>query len=70
MYPQALHHPEYNITQLTYLKVDCPIDGDLDELCLSFFNQVDKELGTRYSRNGETLFSLNPRGRDCYPQLW
>ena len=38
MYPQALHHHDYNITQLTYLKVDCPIDGDLDELCLSFFN--------------------------------
>lgn len=49
MYPQALHHAEYNITQLVYLKVDCPIDGDLDELCLSFFNQVDKVLGTRYS---------------------
>ena len=51
MYPQALHHPEYNITQLTYLKVDCPIDGDLDELCLSFFNQVDRVLGTHYSRS-------------------
>ncbi|MBO2639307.1 ATP-binding protein [Shewanella algae] len=51
MYPQALYHPEYNITQLTYLKVDCPIDGDLDELCLSFFNQVDKVLGTHYSRS-------------------
>ncbi|MBP4067452.1 AAA family ATPase [Aeromonas sp. MaB10011B] len=51
MYPQALYHPEYNITQLTYLKVDCPIDGDLDELCLSFFNQVDRVLGTHYSRS-------------------
>ena len=26
------NHPDYNITQLVYLKVDCPIDGDLDEL--------------------------------------
>ncbi|OXS16084.1 transporter [Zobellella denitrificans] len=51
MYSQALYHPEYNITQLTYLKVDCPIDGDLDELCLSFFNQVDRVLGTQYSRS-------------------
>ncbi|AVE36528.1 ATP-binding protein [Pseudomonas aeruginosa] len=51
MYPQALHHPDYNITQLVYLKVDCPIDGDLDELCLSFFNEVDKILGTHYSRS-------------------
>lgn len=51
MYPQALHHSEYNITQLSYLKIDCPIDGDLDELCLSFFNEVDKVLGTHYSRS-------------------
>lgn len=51
LYPQALFHPEFNITQLIYLKVDCPIDGDLDELCLSFFNQVDRVLGTRYSES-------------------
>ncbi len=51
MYPQALHHQEHSITQLVYLKIDCPIDGDLDELCLSFFNQVDKVLGTHYSRS-------------------
>jgi len=50
-YPQALLHPETNITQLVYLKLDCPIDGDLDELCLSFFNQVDKVLLTRYSQS-------------------
>lgn len=51
MYPQALHHPDYNITQLVYLKIDCPIDGDLDELCLSFFIEVDRVLGTHYSRS-------------------
>lgn len=51
MYPQAIHHPDYNITQLVYLKIDCPIDGDLDELCLSFFNAVDNILGTHYSRS-------------------
>ncbi|MGJ8526009.1 Transposon Tn7 transposition protein TnsC [Halomonadaceae bacterium LMG 33818] len=51
MYPQCMHHPDYNITQLVYLKLDCPIDGDLDELCLGFFNAVDKVLGTQYSRS-------------------
>jgi len=51
MYPQALYHPEYHIAQLTYLKIDCPMDGDLDELCLSFFNEVDKILGTHYSQS-------------------
>ena len=50
-YPQALFHQEHNITQLVYLKIDCPIDGDLDELCLSFFNEVDKVLHTRYSQS-------------------
>ena len=45
---QALHHPEYNITQLVYLKVDYPVDGDLDELCLSFFSEEDKIRGTHY----------------------
>ncbi|MCF6458736.1 ATP-binding protein [Pseudoalteromonas sp. MMG024] len=49
MYRQAIYHPEYNITQLTYLRIDCPGDGDLVELCLSFFSAVDKVLGTRYS---------------------
>jgi hypothetical protein len=51
MYPLAIYHPEHHITQLTYLKIDCPIDGDLDELCLSFFSQVDRVLGTRYSQS-------------------
>jgi hypothetical protein len=47
-YPQALYHPEYNVSQLVYLKIDCPIDGDLDELCLSFFQEMDRVLGTDY----------------------
>ncbi len=50
MYPQAIMHPKYNITQLVYLKLDCPHDGDLDELCLSFFTEVDKILHTRYNQ--------------------
>lgn len=49
MYPQAINHPKYNIVQLTYLKIDCPSDGDLNALCLSFFRAVDHVLGTRYS---------------------
>jgi ABC-type dipeptide/oligopeptide/nickel transport system ATPase component len=50
-YPQAIFHPEYNIVQLTYLTLECPIDGDLIEFCLSFFNEVDKVLHTRYSQS-------------------
>lgn len=50
-YPQAIFHPEYNVTQVTYLKLECPIDGDLDELCISFFNEIDKVLHSRYSQS-------------------
>jgi hypothetical protein len=50
-YPQAIFHPEHSIVQLTYLKLECPSDGDLNELCLSFFNEVDKVLHTRYSQS-------------------
>lgn len=50
-YPQAIFHPDYNVTQVTYLKLECPIDGDLDELCISFFNEIDKVLHSRYSQS-------------------
>lgn len=48
-YPQVIRHSTYNITQIVYLKLDCPPDGDLDELCLSFFSAVDVLLKSRYS---------------------
>jgi len=50
-YPQAIFHPDYNITQVTYLKLECPINGDLDELCINFFNAIDKVLHSRYSQS-------------------
>lgn len=48
MYPQAIHHPQYNVVQVPFVKIECPIDGDLNELCFSFFNKLDDILGSNY----------------------
>lgn len=52
-YPQVIQHSEYNgidlnTSQLVYLKLDCPFDGSIKGLCLDFFFNVDKVLGTNY----------------------
>jgi len=53
-YPQAIYHEKYNTYQLTYLRIECPVDGSLKSLCLNFFQEVDKHLHTdlteRYGR--------------------
>lgn len=49
-YPQAIFHPDYNITQLVYLKLDCPYNGNLKSLCIEFFMAVDRVLHTNYTR--------------------
>jgi len=49
-YPKALYHPEFNMIQIPWLKVDCPHDGTLTEFCLSFFMALDRRLGTDYLR--------------------
>ncbi len=53
MYPQVIKHEEYkeaplSRTQIVWLKIDCPYDGNLSTLCKSFFKAVDDILGTRY----------------------
>lgn len=53
MYPQIIKHDEYNNqnfsrTQIVWLKIDCPYDGNLSTLCKSFFKAIDDLLGTRY----------------------
>lgn len=52
-YPQHIIHTEYKgktltLSQLTWLKLDCPPDGSLRALCLKFFQLVDHILGTNY----------------------
>lgn len=53
LYPQVIEHTEYrgkpfNFTQLVYLKLDCPHNGQLGGLCYSFFEEIDRVMGTDY----------------------
>lgn len=47
-YPQAIEHEKHNIIQIPYLKLNCPINGDLNDLCDSFFHGVDEILNSKY----------------------
>jgi len=49
-YPQVIYHEEQNFFQVTYLKIECPSNGDLESLCLNFFSAVDSVLGSDYER--------------------
>jgi len=49
-YPQTIVHEKYHDRQFTqsqvvWLKLDCPHDGSLKQLCLSFFSALDHALG-------------------------
>ena len=53
LYPQVIEHREYkgkplSLTQLVYLKLDCPHNGQLGGLCYSFFEEIDRVLGMDY----------------------
>jgi len=55
LYPQQILHTQYKgeplfFTQLLWAKIDCPFDGSLKGLCLSFFAYVDRVMGTTYSK--------------------
>ncbi len=64
-YPQVIYHSELNFTQIVYLRIDCPHDGSLKNLCLHFFRAIDQALDSNYEkkyalkRHGiETLLNL------------
>lgn len=53
-YPQCITHTNYKgnpfyIKQIVWMKLDCPYDGSIKGLCLSFFNELDRILDTDYS---------------------
>lgn len=61
LYPQIIFHSHYqqqplSLTQLVWLKLDCPFDGSTKGLCLNFFDAIDRCLGSHYyyhyTRNG------------------
>lgn len=53
IYPKVIRHTDYKgkayqHCQIPWLKLDCPFDGSLKGLCLSFFSRIDELLGTNY----------------------
>lgn len=53
LYPQRIIHTGYRkmpfaFTQLVWLKLDCPHDGSLKQLCYQFFYALDLAAGTDY----------------------
>lgn len=66
-YPQAIFHEKYNFIQVVYLKIDCPHDGGIKNLCVNFFRALDRVLDTNYEERyvkkrstAETLLNLMP----------
>lgn len=53
LYPQVIFHNSYKqynltLTQLVWLKLECPADGSVKGLCINFFQAVDDIFGTNY----------------------
>jgi hypothetical protein len=53
LYPQVIKHTNYEgvplaITQIPWVKVECPADGSTKSLCLTFFKTIDDLIGTDY----------------------
>ncbi|KMY33742.1 Tn7 transposition protein C [Lysinibacillus xylanilyticus] len=49
LYPQLIIHKHpLNITQVVWLKLNCPHDGSLKSLCMDFFLKMDQLLETNY----------------------
>lgn len=48
-YPQILYHDRpFSLHQVTWLKVECPQKGGPTQLCINFFGELDRVLGTNY----------------------
>jgi hypothetical protein len=45
-YPQCIRHPDHHLTQVVWLKVDCPKNGDVLDLAASVVGAFDRLLGT------------------------
>jgi hypothetical protein len=61
-YPQVIRHTSpFSISQIVWIKLDCPIEGSLKSLCINFFAEVDRLLGTDY---------LKQYGNPRYSKEW
>jgi hypothetical protein len=49
LYPQViLHTVPFTVTQIVWMKLDCPTQGSPKQLCINFFAEVDRLAGTNY----------------------
>jgi hypothetical protein len=73
-YPQVIIHSNYFgrrfiVKQLVWLKVDCPHNGSLRMLCVKFFREVDRLLGTEYSEMFVTSRRTPPSAESMIPDM-
>ncbi|MBT3069571.1 ATP-binding protein [Rhodomicrobium sp. Az07] len=61
LYPQVIHHDEpFSLDQVVWVKLDCPYVGSPKQLCISFFKEIDRLLGTRYlGKHGARRISID-----------
>lgn len=48
--PQVLLHSKFKLTQVVWLKIDCPIDGSLKQMLLSILSNLDSLLDSTYRK--------------------
>ncbi|KWC20170.1 ATP-binding protein [Burkholderia ubonensis] len=64
-YPQVIEHEAYDgqplrCRQVVYLVLRVPHDATLKSLCLQFFAEVDRLLGTDYMRRAKAVRHISP----------
>ncbi|TYS57428.1 ATP-binding protein [Sutcliffiella horikoshii] len=70
LFPQVIHHHEYKgkrllMTQVVWLKIECPSGKSLGALCKNFYSAVDDLLGSnfyeKFGERGGTIDNLAKR---------
>lgn len=70
-YPQVIRHTQYKGTalnkgtaltcfQIVHLTLRIPHDGTIRSLCLQFFKEIDRILGTNYSAKAKSIPQIAP----------
>jgi len=64
-YPQVIEHTSYKgqelkCVQIAYLVLRVPHDATLKSLCVQFFEEIDRLLGTNYARQARSLRQIAP----------
>jgi hypothetical protein len=64
-YPQVIAHENYNgavlkCHQVVYVVLRVPHDATLKSLCIQFFDEIDRLLGTSYARQANAIRNVAP----------